>query len=677
MIVQRNKPGWRYTQLRKELRTVSGVLCRYNVDRAQCRHGTRGNITDIPDRRRDNVKHTTRNRMIVHMQTPGFLLRLCITLLLVLHSTGCQSGSAGSEKAVADPVMRADALLLDMPRGNEARQQRLLTAAMLYANSKAYAKATETLNQIDTTQLDRNLRGDFLVTAADAALGSGDVDGALATLTRPPAGRYGFIDSLSPLDHARVAERRALVLERRGQFSDAIRERVLAASSLPANTRRSNDDALWAALLRIDRAGLKQLEAQSDPVLNGWAALATAWRDGADSPLLRANRIEAWVTAHATHPAAGNLPPAVIQARSRAAEIPTGPATIAVILPQHGKLSAAGTAIQRGILAAWYQARENNLPAPSLQFFDSSRSDFLATYDAAVESGAQLIIGPLEKENLRLLQQRGKLPVATLALNYPDADTTQTSGLFYFGLAGEDEAIQIAVSAARGGLRRAAILYPDADWGQRIAKQFEQTLQEQGGRVQARSSYQSSGDYSDVVRRLLDAGASEQRHARLERLLGAKLAFQPRRRQDIDFLFFIANTAQAIQLAPSVQYHYGNGLVTLATSHVNSQANANSSGDLDGIRFLEMPWLIDNESPLRVSVASTWQDVDERYMRLYALGIDALRVSQQLTVLRAGNGPQIEGATGLLSMDAANKVHRQLSWMIFHERQSARADALE
>lgn len=611
------------------------------------------------------------------MRIPAFLLRPCLALLLTLPAVpGMAAGLLEGTSSRGDPVIRADAILADLPYGGAMLQQRLLTAAMLYANGQAYAKATETLNRIDTQQLDPALRGDFLVTSVDAALGSGDTAAAMRVVSRPPAGAHAFIDELSALDYARVAERRARVHEKRGLPVDAIRERVLAAQGLPADARRANADALWALLLRTEIAALKPLADAEDSLLAGWASLALAWRD-VMSGGTRAERVEAWLAGHADHPAAVNLPPAVTQMREAAKAIPLGPKYIAVILPQHGKLAPAGTALQRGILAAWFQARENGLPAPLLQFFDSSRSDFLATYDAAVASGAQLVIGPLEKENLRLLQQRGNLPVATLALNYPDADSTAVSGLFYFGLAGEDEAVQVASAALADGLRRAAILYPEADWGQRIARQFEQALQAGGGLVQARGAYQGTGDYGDVVRRLMDANASEQRHLRLERLLGIRLGFQPGRRQDIDFLFVIANTPQAVQLAPAVQYHYGAGLPVLATSHVNSQSGANDAGDLDGIRFVDMPWVIDTDDALFQQVKTTWQDIDERHLRLYALGVDAFRVSQQLPRLLSSPLERLPGVTGTLSMDTTRRIHRQLSWMVFRDRQAQRVDAAE
>lgn len=594
------------------------------------------------------------------MRTSAFLLRRLA--LIFLMAAGSQAASAAD--APADTYMRGEKLLQEMPRSTTEQQQRLLTASALFLKSQAYAKALETLNRIDPSKLDRPLRADYLAAVIDAALGTGDTDTAMLAASRSPAGRYASADALSANDGGRLAEHRARVLERRHQYAEAIRERVLADAWLPDDNRQNNSLVLWTDLLKVQRNSLLLLQQEPDAVLAGWASLAAAWRDSADSPALRAQRLGQWVKENSAHPAASNLPSAVVQALAMKVEIPAGPSSIALLLPQHGKLAAAGSAIQRGLLAAWFQARENGLPAPSLHFLDSSRSDFLATYDAAVATGAQLVIGPLEKENLRLLLTRKELPVATLALNYPDSESQAVNGLFYLGLAGEDEAAQIARDVLAGNFSRAAILYPDADWGQRIAREFEQVFSRAGGRVAARSTYASASDFSEVVKRLLDPGASVQRHRRLAGLLATDIRFEARRRQDIDTLVLVANTPQAIQLAPAIRFHYGNDLTTVATSHVNSQRNANASGDLDGIRFVEMPWLVNEDSPLRQRVGETWGGVDERLFRLYALGIDALRVAEQLPLL-TNPGFRIEGATGALTLGEGGRIGRELLWMTF------------
>lgn len=337
---------------------------------------------------------------------------------------------------------------------------------------------------------------------------------------------------------------------------------------------------------------------------------------------------------------------------------------IAVLLPLQGKLSGAGIAIQRGMLAAWFSDRAAGLPVPRLRFVDSAAGDLNATYDAVVGSGADLVIGPLDKEQLRLLQQREKLPVPTLALNYADAGDG-AEGLFYFGLAAEDEAAQVARHMVATGFLRPAVLFPAGEWGQRVAQTFTDTLRGYGGSVPASATYQPNSDYGAIARTLLDVADSENRHARLQRVLGISLAFSPAARQDIDSIFLVGNTTQATQLAPAIRYQHAERIPLFATSHVNGQISTAAANDLAGLRFIEMPWIAAADLSLRSEVQQAWPDIDDRYTRLYALGVDALRAIRQLPVL-AGGG-KLDGMTGRLTMSGNHSLRRELDWLEYRD----------
>lgn len=592
--------------------------------------------------------------------------RFFLALLLVLPSTGCQSGSAAPRIAdipVADRAARADAIVGESPRNDAAYQQRLLTAAMLYNSAEAYAKALTTLNLIETSRLPREFRGDFLVASVDAGLGAGDVESAWKAVARGREGRYPFVDDLVATDHARVSERRARVLERRGLVAEALRERIVAGERLVGNDALANNEAVWALALKLDAGAARQLTPSADAAQAGWLALAQAWRETADSNVLRAARINAWMAANPAHPAAMHTPTAIARLRSIDTQSPVG-TRIAILLPQHGKLADAGEAIRRGLLSAWYNASEAGAPMPALLFLDSSREDFTAVYHDAVKAGAGLVIGPLEKENLRALQQLPSLPVPTLALNYAEGGANPR-GLHYFGLAGEDEGAQLAATVLAANLQNIALVFPAADWGQRVAQQTEQALLAGGARVQSKSPFTPDTDFHEMARRMLDVGSSEKRHAQVESAVGESLAFKPRRRTDIDGVILVANTPQAVQILPAIRYYHGMEMPAFGTSHVNSQPGPTSANDLDGLHFIEMPWLAVKEQPLLQRLKAAWQDTDERYLRLYPLGIDALRIAQQLDDFSSTPAARIEGTTGVLTMDGSRRVHRQLSRLVY------------
>lgn len=612
--------------------------------------------------------------MISHMHTPIHSIRLLLIALLAVHMAACQSGAYTDSRHLpsqtpAAQMQRADALLENLSK--DTPPERLLTAAMLYAAAGAYAKANDALNHINTQALSRNQRGDFLLTQTDAALGLNDLAGAWRTVSRGPDRRHAFIDDLSAEDFARIAERRATILERRGYLADAIRERIVASRQLPDRQRQANQDAMWLLLQRIAYDPLQQLLRSPEADTRGWAALTAIYQNSQDNPALLARRINVWFQDNPEHPAARNPPAVITQARE--SKLLTNIQHVAVMLPLHGKLSGAGTALQRGLTAAWFNARESGGDMPQLRFYDSSRSDFLATYTDAVNAGAELILGPLEKEHLRLLQAQKELPVTTIALNYPDAPGGPTA-LYYFGLAGEDEATQIAQFAVQAGLKRVGLLFPAGDWGQRVGQQALQTLAENNGSAVAVGVYQGNGDYNQVMHDLLDIKASELRHNRLERLLGKKLSFQPRRRPDIDALLIVANSAQASQLIPAAHYYYAGDLPMFATSHINDQSATTTTRDLNGVKFIDMPWIVEPNQPMRQRMSTAWRDIDERYIRLYALGIDAWRVSQNRLWMSQSADETVKGVTGLLSMDQDRKVHRELVWMKFRNGRAERID---
>ena len=64
-----------------------------------------------------------------------------------------------------------------------------------------------------------------------------------------------------------------------------------------------------------------------------------------------------------------------------------------------------------------------------------------------------------------------------------------TANLFQFGLSPEDEAKQIAQRAWFDGHNKAAMIYPEGNWGKRVAAAFKQHWEQLGGRVASEQHY--------------------------------------------------------------------------------------------------------------------------------------------------------------------------------------------
>jgi len=168
---------------------------------------------------------------------------------------------------------------------------------------------------------------------------------------------------------------------------------------------------------------------------------------------------------------------------------------------------------------------------------------------------------------------------------------------------------------------------------------------------------------------MLSIDQSEARMRALKAQLGRDLKFEPRRRQDVEFVFMLAFPVEARQIRPQLNFHRAAELPVYATSHVYSgKLDANLDRDMDGILFSDMPWVLGRASAqqeLRTEIVRLWPEFAEQFLRLYALGVDAYNLIPRLSQLHAYRYERINGETGSLGMDEAGRIQRQLLWARF------------
>ena len=90
---------------------------------------------------------------------------------------------------------------------------------------------------------------------------------------------------------------------------------------------------------------------------------------------------------------------------------------IAVLLPQSGRMSKAADAIRDGLLAAYYQDSKTAADSPVLHFYDSDAVSPVTLIQQARAAGADLVIGPLDRDRVEAVIKAGKnlFPVPTSA----------------------------------------------------------------------------------------------------------------------------------------------------------------------------------------------------------------------------------------------------------------------
>ncbi len=429
-----------------------------------------------------------------------------------------------------------------------------------------------------------------------------------------------------------------------------------------------NQRQIWALLSRTKMNQLLDIRQSAiSEELSGWIDLALAHMEYGHDAFRLENEIQRWRSLHPRHSADLFL--------RRRATAYTGPAIIsarrvALLLPLASQYGRAAQAVHDGFTAVHHANGDPNKPEIAVYDIGSEATLSPIYYRLAVQEGADLVVGPLGKEAVAALLATDALSVPTLLLGGASAAETLPVNGFQFDLSPEQDAEQTALRAYLDGHRTAAVLYPETPWGQRVQDAFSARWRELGGVVvESRPYVDNRPDYSASIKEVLNIDKSEGRKYELSALLGTKLGFQPRRRQDIDFLFLAAKTSTARLLKPQINFFQAHDLPVYATSHVYAgKQDPVNDIDLNGIVFVYMTWFLENVGRIRNTrkqIQGSWPYAYSALDRLFALGMDSYAIIPVLARLREDQDLRIEGVTADLSMDRAGRVIRHLSWAKF------------
>ena len=594
----------------------------------------------------------------------------CLRPLSALCLAGLLAACAGSPSSSLGELPRTPQASIDQLL-QQASQSAPEQAALLRLSAADQAwrqqdigRATRILDEMSLDGLKPAQQVFAATLDAELAMARNKPKSALKALQHPSLERLA---ELPVEQQIRTQLVQARALEADGQTLAAARERVFIAPLLSGEAAKANHETIWALVSSLPQS---QLISSGDSDLDGWLSLALATKN-AGTPDQQLAAIDTWKNQHAGHPAAEQLP----QSLGKLKELAGQPLQkIALLLPQEGQLASVARALRDGFLAAHYQAQQAGQNPPEVLLYDSSRLSSLDDfYRQAQADGVQLVVGPLEKPLVKQLSERPQLPLTTLALNYSDAGREAPAQLFQFGLAAEDEAREVARRAWADGMRSAVALVPQGEWGNRVLAAFQQSWQAAGGNLIAAEHVDQPVELAQQIADLLQLRQSEARAKRLQSTLGTPLAALPARRQDIDFIFLAATPQQAQQIKPTLAFQYAGDLPVYATSHLYTGGqNPTQYQDLEGIRFCETPWLLDANDPLRQQVDQQWPQAAGSLGRLYAMGVDAFRLAPRLSQLKALPESRVEGLSGNLSLNQAQRIERQLPWAEFRGGQVQR-----
>lgn len=403
-------------------------------------------------------------------------------------------------------------------------------------------------------------------------------------------------------------------------------------------------ERLFGYLLRLDTATLTEASRRArDPDWRQWLQMQLVYREGPDA-------LAAWMTrpnALPQHPAM----PRHVKRWVTADSVDH----IALLLPLEGRLAGAGEAVLSGAIDQLYTLFPDPNSRPTLTTLNSTQpAGVRDLYRQAVADGADLIIGPLIKENVASLGQLTQRTVPVIALNQTDSLAGSLNrNWMSLSLAPEDEARQIADVAFGQACRHAIVVGINSDRGARLLSSFTDRWTMHGGRIRGQLLVDNPADTNTAMGKLLGSGSSDQRIRAVERAFDLPVDARGRGRSDFECIFMLApDAATARTWRPLLVFHMTGDVPVYATSAINDGVADTRNRDLNGVVFVEAPAMLPPE-------------MTDRLSRLRALGRDAVTLARHWQQTNETAQWVVRGQTGLLRRKQDGSVERELELATF------------
>lgn len=401
------------------------------------------------------------------------------------------------------------------------------------------------------------------------------------------------------------------------------------------------NDLIVRNLIAVDDAALiLNVGIDADELTQGWveAAYIKFGADGVSG--------EGWLNNWPGHPAA-NYFLDMNQVNSHQ--------KVAVLLPFSGRFSEVAKAVQKGMLTA---AISDIKGRNELMFFDtgSAGENVSAAYYSAQEYQSDMIIGPLDKASIEVLEQMPEPTIPVILLNQAESAHHQ------FTLSPEGEAETVADKMIDDGVRNVLIMAPNEPWGERMTQAFAQRFVDLGGNIQNNAYFQPEhNDYSAQLRQLLGLVESQLRAKNLQQFLKLKINSDEVVRSDVDAIFLAAKPSFARLMIPQLKFHRAADIPIYSTSHLfDGLNNVQHNKDLEGVRFVISPIELattDLSETLPFDLKLVKSD-----QRLFAFGFDAYQLITRLNWMSRVNTGMVEGLTGKIRIGLNGNFKRELLW---------------
>lgn len=527
------------------------------------------------------------------------------------------------------------------------QNQHQLQAIAVLVQAGDHNEAQKLADAINPASLSPQQRNQLNLLYAQIMLSMGEAEQALDRL------ELVQVQQLSPDNTINYLQSQAFAFSLTGRLLDSVRSRIELSELLSSpDERDDNQAAILEALSLMPEPALQDQAHAAKDVLAGWMSLAGLLKLKERDPAGFEAELARWRETFPGHPANSYL------LKNMAENAAEQSLSIAVLLPESGPFAQAAKAVRAGFMAA-YDRRGDNSPKPAIRFYNTEQSTAAALYNQAVAEGANIIIGPLEKEHIQSLADSVTFDIPVLALNHVPG--LWKHNLYQFSLSPADDVEQLSNKAWLDGRQKALLLIPENDQGRRIANYFAENWPGAEHSILESQTYNpKSTDISPAIKKLLNLDESESRYRKISRLIPS-VTYTPRRRQDADALLLSAYSGEARLINPQLQYYQAGNLPVYALPAVYSgQSNPALDQDLNNITFCDAPWLLSADQPNGLSMSSlqdVWRQFTSPYLRLIAMGIDAYGLIDQLNKLDISPYP---GATGNLLLTFDGRIKREL-----------------
>ena len=324
---------------------------------------------------------------------------------------------------------------------------------------------------------------------------------------------------------------------------------------------------------------------------------------------------------------------------------------IALVLPLDAPAYArAADAVRAGFLAA-AEAAGGGLRT---KVYAHGEDGVLPAVEAARAAGAKVIVGPLVRDDVKVVAAMATELPYTIALNQLDEGTAAVPRFYTFALSIESDARVLArrlgAEAAQAGAAApgapapgVVVISTDTPLLKRFATAFAAEWTMAGGSAPGAYRFDAKPEAMTAMRREI-----------MRKPPGA-------------VLLALDGTGAAL-MKP-----YLGTLPAYASALVFERETLAVARDLDGLVLVEIPWIVD-PGARQFAAFPKREFASTALTRLYALGLDAFRVAQAFTD-GAPESFTLEGATGQLTLVDGHQFAREGRLAVFRTGQLTPLDA--